>query len=667
MIKISNVDFLDAVSGPSKNSSKILSGEYEDRLWICSKKGVNNNWFGETCSPNSQIEDPKLNNYFCISKLRSINGKVSRKKANFFCMMCLVLDDVGTKAKRPDLEPSWIIETSPQNEQWGYILEKPITNESQASQLVNALVAKGYSDSGATGPSTRYMRLPVGSNDKPEHLEKNNGQPYPHNLKVWNSALRYTEEELRKSLELDIIANDEQKQIEQKNLDEDSDKELISDIITGKSYHGSIRNLAARYSGRGFKEKDIIRTIQGFMSVSSIKDKRWKERYDDIPRLANTAIEKFYPDIDSIDKFKPVSASDFVKAKPISWAIKHILPAGGLAMIYGPSGSGKSFFALDITASISRGVPWCGKKVKQGKITYIAAERVSGFRSRINAYCEYHNIKTDDFLLRIIAETPDLTKDNDKALIASIIDDGGADVVVIDTLAQVSAGANENSAEDMSMVLKRCQNIQRETGALVLLIHHSGKDSSKGERGWSGMRAAMDTVIKITSKNSHKTAEITKQKDGDDNFKISFDLKQVELGVDEDNETITSCIVELENSYFSSIGKPEPKGDIQKLIYETLETSNKYKEMNKEDLIKEVRKNKNRRRSSIVRSIGDMVSNSILEESQKNIKITQQHNTLKNSTCAVVTKSEDIAPHTHQSLEMCSGASDVERLYKILQ
>lgn len=257
--KITNNVFLEAVAFPSKSHTNILTGENEGHLWVCSKKGNSNNWSGKIYSKNSSdIENPNLNNYFCVSKLRPINGKVSRKKSNFFCMMCLVLDDVGTKAKRPDLEPSWIIETSLGNEQWGYILEKPITNESQASQLVKALVAKGYSDSGATGPSTRYMRLPVGSNDKPEHLEKNNNQPYPHNLKVWNSTLCYTEEELRKSLGLDIIANDGKKQIEQKNLDEDSDKELISDIITGKSYHGSIRNLAARYSGRGFKEKDIM-------------------------------------------------------------------------------------------------------------------------------------------------------------------------------------------------------------------------------------------------------------------------------------------------------------------------------------------------------------------------------------------------------------------------
>ena len=223
-------------------------------------------------------------------------------------------------------------------------------------------------------------------------------------------------------------------------------------------------------------------------------------------------------------------------------------------------------------------------------------------------------------------------------MIASIKEDGGADIVVIDTLAQVSAGANENSAEDMGMVLKRCQNIQKETGALVLLIHHSGKDDSKGARGWSGLRAAMDTVIKISSKASHKIAAIDKQKDGDDSFKVNFHLKQFELGFDEDNEPITSCVVELESSSFSPIEKPELKGDIQKTIFEILEER---VESEKEFLIREVIKRsdvlgKIRREYSVKRAINHMLQSSILQENQGLIRITQQHNTSKNNTCADV-------------------------------
>jgi len=644
MPKITNAEFLQTFIKFSKKLDKDHQGSVS---WICSKKGDNNNWGGEAYKPDaSNVEDPSLNNYFCISRLKPFDGVLARRNLNFFCLMCVVLDDVGTKAKRPDLKPSWRTETSPNNEQWGYILETPITDSAEAENLINLVIKAGYCDKGAGG-HVRYMRLPVGSNDKPEHVKNNNGKPYPHNLNSWNPDLHYTKQQLIEGLGLDKFVNHEQQKIKESGIiadvtNRESDEELIKNIITGENYHASARNLAARYIGRGMKEEGIITTIQGFMLTSVTKDQRWKERYDDIPRLVETAAEKFSKnDKELLERFKLTSASDFIKANSISWLVKHILPSGGLAMIYGKSGTGKSFFALDITASISRGISWCGKKVKQGKIVYIAAEGVNGFRRRIQAYSAHHSISPNELAFKIIAETPDLTKDNDKALIASIKEDGGAQVVVIDTLAQVSAGANENSAEDMSMVLRRCQNIQKETGALVLLIHHSGKDDAKGERGWSGMRAAMDTVIKITKKDSHKIAAIEKQKDGDDSFKTNFHLKPFELGFDEDNEVITSCVVDLESD-FSSIEEPELKGDIQRIICEILK---EHAEKEKEFLIREVIKRgnasgKNRRDSSVRRTLNNMLQSSLLQENQGLIRIAQQHNTSKNSTCADVVKSE---------------------------
>ena len=223
-------------------------------------------------------------------------------------------------------------------------------------------------------------------------------------------------------------------------------------------------------------------------------------------------------------------------------------------------------------ASIARDIDWNEKKVKQGNVIYIVAEGVPGFRKRVKAYCIHYNVDPDNFPFRVMAETPDLTKNNDEALISQIENDGGAAVIVIDTLAQVSAGANENSAEDMGAVLKRCQNIQKKTNSLVLLIHHSGKDNSKGERGWSGMRGAMDTVIEVTCTKNGKLAKIVKQKDGDDNFKTSFDLKQVKLGIDEDLEPITSCIVELKEPSLNQIEKPNDVATIFRTVFNKQKT-----------------------------------------------------------------------------------------------
>jgi hypothetical protein len=132
-----------------------------------------------------------------------------------------------------------------------------------------------------------------------------------------------------------------------------------------------------------------------------------------------------------------------------------------------------------------------------------------------------------------------LTPNEGKAIAKAI---GRADLIVIDTLAQVTPGANENASEDLGKALDQCAGIHRATGATVLLVHHSGKDASKGARGWSGVRAAADAELEV-ERGAGRVLRTTKQKDGDDNGEWGFELEVVNIGVDEDGDPITSCIV----------------------------------------------------------------------------------------------------------------------------
>jgi hypothetical protein len=121
------------------------------------------------------------------------------------------------------------------------------------------------------------------------------------------------------------------------------------------------------------------------------------------------------------------------------------------------------------------------------------------------------------------------------------------ELIIGDTLARMSAGANENAGEDMGTVLAHAELIRREAKAHVLLIHHSGKDQARGARGWSGLRAAIDTEIEVTSDETTglRVAEVTKQRDlstrGD---RIGFRLTPVEMGLGQWGNLRTSCIVE---------------------------------------------------------------------------------------------------------------------------
>jgi hypothetical protein len=138
----------------------------------------------------------------------------------------------------------------------------------------------------------------------------------------------------------------------------------------------------------------------------------------------------------------------------------------------------------------------------------------------------------------------------------------------VDTLAQASAGGNENSGEDMGEVLAACRRIHKETGAMVLLVHHSGKDQTKGERGWSGMRAGMDCSIEVIRNDNQRSFKVSKLKDGEDGQVFLFEQKIVEIGFDEDGDVISSCVVVHSTADFVPPPKTiKPCGKTQIMIY----------------------------------------------------------------------------------------------------
>lgn len=248
-------------------------------------------------------------------------------------------------------------------------------------------------------------------------------------------------------------------------------------------------------------------------------------------------------------KYNIRSQSEFTNGfSRTTWLVKNFLPKATLGVIYGESGSGKSFLAYDLCAAIARGLDtWCGKRITKGRVLIIVAEGAQGFRQRIDAYCHQQGISPRDFEVDYISDfIPNLTMPNlITDLIKEINEREPYDLIVMDTFAQVMPGADENSGKDVGAALAQCKRINVKTGAMVLLVHHSGKDAGKGARGWSGLRAAADVELEITRKDNDRAIKVTKLKDGQDGASMGFKLHTVTLGEDDDGDDITSCIVEF--------------------------------------------------------------------------------------------------------------------------
>lgn len=271
-------------------------------------------------------------------------------------------------------------------------------------------------------------------------------------------------------------------------------------------------------------------------------------------------------------RFAPIPAHLFAGGKPPSWIVKGVLPQAELAVVFGESGSGKSFFTLDMAMAIARGLPWREHRVRQGAVVYIAAEGASGVRNRLKAYAEHTETALQDVPLSVIPSAPNFLLKEDIIELVNAVRPLKPAVVIVDTLSRVLAGGDENSGEDMGLAVKHCSTIHAVTGALVVLIHHSGKDSSKGARGWSGLRAAVDTEIEILRSDADRVAVVTKQKDGsDEEVEFGFKLAPVAVGEDEDGDAIVSCVLEHGAAPSKDRRKREPKGAKEKVVLRTVQ------------------------------------------------------------------------------------------------
>lgn len=240
------------------------------------------------------------------------------------------------------------------------------------------------------------------------------------------------------------------------------------------------------------------------------------------------------------------SLPEAISRPPPEFIIKGLLPQAELAIIYGASRSGKSFFALDLAFAVARGVPWRSLKVRQLGVAYVAAEGAAGFRLRLKAYTTHHNLDPASIPFSVLDAAPSLLKAPDMSdLIHAVGALGPVGLIFLDTLARVTVGGDENSAQDMGRALAACQHLHRATGALVVLIHHSGKDSSKGARGSTALIGAADAELEITdSGDGAREARVTKMKDGADGDRYGFKLVPVKVGEDEDGADVVSCVIE---------------------------------------------------------------------------------------------------------------------------
>lgn len=176
--------------------------------------------------------------------------------------------------------------------------------------------------------------------------------------------------------------------------------------------------------------------------------------------------------------------------------------AGGLNVVFGPSGCYKSFYTLDASLRIAQSRP----------IVYVVGEGLGGIHRRVQAWCEYNQLGPGASYF-VDREINLLDTAEVKILCQSAIKLNPA-LVIFDTLARCIPGGDENSAKDMGLAVRSANLIQRTLNTAVNWVHHSNR-AERGERGSGALRGASDVIIEIFP-NGDGSIRVSSSKSKDD-------------------------------------------------------------------------------------------------------------------------------------------------------
>lgn len=230
--------------------------------------------------------------------------------------------------------------------------------------------------------------------------------------------------------------------------------------------------------------------------------------------------------------WKVLSIDDLLNMPPPSWIVEGALQEQSVAVLFGPPGEGKSFVALDIALCMAAGIDWHGHAVTPGNVLFVAAEGAAGLGVRIQAWIREHGLASTPsafqfFLHELTFADRDMAEDfldfvADEAKVAK------PRLIVVDTLSQTATGFEENSNTDMAAYFKRAQGLVNRTGATILVIHHTGKDASKGERGGLAIRGNVDTSIEARRVDAEGKRYVAlharKQKNGEERHIVELEM-----------------------------------------------------------------------------------------------------------------------------------------------
>jgi hypothetical protein len=534
-------------------------------LWVTSFYGNpdltdSGNWFGRPYRPDRHaLVDSMVtvNSYFSVAALSpTADGEIRRRKANFEQILVLVADDALIDDIKGTV--SYVLNTSPGKAQIGIFIDKDdpdAKNRSLVDSIVTRMAENGLLRADASGNnSVRYVRLPVGQNQKPRETG-----PWDHQLAVWNADCMLSLADAAAVFGIDV---DELRKIKEaapadaKSSIYDGQADLLrltaSNIVRGERLHESINEMAFSLVACGTHPGTVVSTLRGLMESSLVaKDDRWKARYDDIPRSVTTAVDKLKdrtesdPDastpagkgkseiIERLKSWKPADAAQVTEIREIKYYVEGLIQSHLAGSLVSQGGTGKTSILMLLGIETALGGDWFGMAVTQGAFVLLSLDdaqedldacfamilREKQFKPSqievIRANVRLISLRSMKMSIKFAQKDGQsfMSTGLDFALIDGLSEIPNLRCVALDTLRQF-AGGTTNDDQLVTVATKAITSVADACGCAAIVNHHGTKQGARegvvDQYSGAGSGALADNLRFVLNLSTVKTEDARK-------------------------------------------------------------------------------------------------------------------------------------------------------------
>ena len=244
-------------------------------------------------------------------------------------------------------------------------------------------------------------------------------------------------------------------------------------------------------------------------------------------RIADEAREVLR--LETAAPFEMLDWDEFLDSPQPDRLVAKLLYRDGTSKVFGPPGSTKSFFVLDLALSMATGTPWRGTELPRIRVHYVMAEGRSVNVGRTHAWLHARGVSRDAARgwFTAVPQGVLLTEQGVRRYTEKVAAEQPG-WIILDTKNRMMVG-NENDGSDSAVMIRALDSIRQAAGVEcnVTLIDHTGLNDDSRSRGSNAVQAAMDTEIKVTCESGAATVEVTRDKNAETGYRLSYRLEKV--------------------------------------------------------------------------------------------------------------------------------------------